>query len=159
MNKMFILIGVSGSGKSTEAKRLMKEHSHTIIVSRDSIRSALWGLEDHQHKDYYNSKDISYREELVTDVINGILDSATCADRNVIIDATNLKISYLKPLIGNINFDPHIFLMKTSVDQCLERDMYRDRCVGGKVIRKQQKQLESLLGNLEFKQLYSKYGI
>lgn len=45
MNKptLWVMCGLSGSGKSTIAKQLAQEHENTVIVSSDSVREELTG--------------------------------------------------------------------------------------------------------------------
>ena len=43
MPKLYVMCGISGSGKSTYAKQLKNSaHKRTIIVSTDELRDALW---------------------------------------------------------------------------------------------------------------------
>lgn len=54
MNKptMWVLVGLSGSGKSTIATQIANENPNTIIVSSDAIREELTGnYEDQEHNE------------------------------------------------------------------------------------------------------------
>lgn len=54
MNKpiMWVLVGLSGSGKSTIATQIANENPNTVIVSSDAIREELTGdYEDQQHNE------------------------------------------------------------------------------------------------------------
>ena len=52
MNKptLWIMCGLSGSGKSTIATQIANENPNTIIVSSDAIREELTGNENDQSK-------------------------------------------------------------------------------------------------------------
>ena len=54
MNKptLWVMVGLSGSGKSSVAKEIAKNNSNTVIVSSDSIREELTGdYEDMEHNE------------------------------------------------------------------------------------------------------------
>lgn len=54
MNKptMWVLVGLSGSGKSTIATQIANENPNTIIISSDAIREELTGnYEDQEHNE------------------------------------------------------------------------------------------------------------
>ena len=54
MNKptLYIMCGLSGSGKSTIATQIANENQNTIIVSSDAIREELTGYyEDQEHNE------------------------------------------------------------------------------------------------------------
>lgn len=54
MNKprLWIMCGISGSGKSTVAAQIAKENANTVIVSSDSIREELTGnYADQEHNE------------------------------------------------------------------------------------------------------------
>ena len=52
MNKptLYIMCGLSGSGKSTIATQIANENPNTVIVSSDAIREELTGNENDQSK-------------------------------------------------------------------------------------------------------------
>lgn len=43
MQKVFVMVGLPGSGKSTWSKNYIKKHPNTLIISRDDIRYNLHG--------------------------------------------------------------------------------------------------------------------
>ena len=54
MNKptLYIMCGLSGSGKSTIATQIANENPNTVIVSSDEIREELTGnYEDQEHNE------------------------------------------------------------------------------------------------------------
>lgn len=52
MNKptLWVMCGLSGSGKSSVAKQLAQEHENTVIVSSDLVREELTG--DYENQDH-----------------------------------------------------------------------------------------------------------
>ena len=83
MAKFILMRGISGSGKSTVARRLQEENN-TVIVSRDDIRIALFGIPfsipDGRQVD----------EDLVTNVEFEAIESALKKGHDVASDNTNL---------------------------------------------------------------------
>ena len=100
--KIIILVGVSGSGKSTYAKEVLKDNSY-MRINRDSIRESLFI----SLKGYYTNKHLKDREDLVTFVENSLLDELEFSDFNCVIDNTNLSLELREKL--KEKFDLHIF--------------------------------------------------
>ena len=79
--KIFILIGVPMSGKSTWVR---ENHPDTKVISRDDIV-----LEVHQSNDYNRAfKEVNHKE--VDKILNDRLSTASKLNENVIIDMTNM---------------------------------------------------------------------
>ena len=90
MKKFIMMIGVSGSGKSTFAKNWAKQLDG-VWLSSDAIRAELWGDEnDQQHP------------ETVFRIMNKRLMAALGEDLNVIYDATNLSAKRRRALVSQI---------------------------------------------------------
>lgn len=80
MNKLIILCGPQGSGKSTYARKLaLSDPKHIVIVSRDSIRNSLGK--------YW----VPTREDLVTTIEHLSVQCALEEGYTVVLDATNFK--------------------------------------------------------------------
>lgn len=80
MNKLIILSGIQGSGKSTYARSIVnKDPNHVVIVSRDSIRDSLGK--------YWVPK----REDLVSEIELSSIWHGLDLGYTVIVDATNFK--------------------------------------------------------------------
>lgn len=84
----YIMVGLPGSGKSTKAKEIA-EKNDAVIISRDDIRVEL-GFCKADEK-YLGSQE---EENLVTDMFNSRLINNVKANKNVVIDNTNLKRKY-----------------------------------------------------------------
>ena len=79
--KLYITIGLPGSGKSTWSKKIQKKEKNTIIISRDSIRTMLNG----------GYAFVPEQEEYVLDLSRIAIKKAMQAGFNIIIDETLLK--------------------------------------------------------------------
>ena len=100
--KVYVMIGIPGSGKSTYAKELAKSNDF-VIVSRDTIRAEL-GFCKEGEKVVLNK----HNEEIVTENFNEkVLEAVKCG-KTVIIDNLNTKKKYrngYKTLLSNYNVD------------------------------------------------------
>lgn len=143
MNKIIILVGISGSGKSTFAKNYVETHRDTVIISRDSIRMSLFGFNDSTYGDYYNG-DITAREKTVTEFFNSQVWNALEKGYDVICDNTHLNMSYINVYkMFSVPLEVRVF--DTNIDLCVQRDFEREKSVGIDVVMKQYKQFEKLL--------------
>lgn len=95
MPTLEILIGLSGSGKSTYAQSTGK-----AIVSRDALRVAMFGSD---HQDYYEHSDVRAREDAVTVAEHAAIEGALTAGLDVIHDATNLTPKFAQN-VANIGY-------------------------------------------------------
>ena len=124
---LYIMIGLSASGKSTKAKELAQEYNATI-VSSDAIRGEFGEVIDQSHNDEVFKL---FHHRIKSGLMNGY---------NMIADATNISMKSRKSLINYIsNVDCHIvgILMTKPVDLCVEHNIYREYPVPHHVIQKQ----------------------
>lgn len=142
-NKIIILIGISGSGKSTFAKDYVKNNSNSVIISRDTIRMALFGFNEETYKDYYKN-DTTEREKIVTTFFNTQIWNALENGLDVVVDNTHLNKEYLYAY-KQFSVRLEICIFDINLDVCIQRDFERVKSVGADVIRKQHKQFEKLL--------------
>lgn len=87
--KVYLLVGVPGSGKSTWSKKFAKENPDTIIVNRDAFRTMI--------KDEYIF-DFRY-EPFIKQLANDALRCALDRGLNVIVDETHIKSARRKEII------------------------------------------------------------
>lgn len=134
MQEVIINVGVSGSGKSTWTTSFIKNNSKYLRINRDDIRKTLVG----DLMGYYNRKDLSTIEFIVTKLENNIGESALLRDYSLIVDNTNLSIKTineklkaiekLNKLYGtNIQFSFRIFPLSdhwTLKSRVNERDKF-----------------------------------
>lgn len=132
LNYLFVLVGISGSGKSWFANESLKEDFE--VFSSDAIRAEVFGDETDQT---HNQK--------VFEILHKRLRLALKNGKNCIYDATNLnrkrRIAFLNS-IQDIGCKKFGFVMATPFERCVERDKNRARSVGEKVIRRQISQFQ-----------------
>lgn len=94
MNKptMWVLVGLSGSGKSTIATQIANENPNTVIVSSDAIREELTG----------NYEDQEHNEE-VFKIFHDRIRKNLENKKNVIADATNLTMKSSRAIMMKVN--------------------------------------------------------
>ena len=112
MNKptLWVMVGLSGSGKSSVAKEIAKNNSNTVIVSSDSIREELTG-------DY---EDMEHNEEVFKIFHKRIRESLE-NNTNVIADATNITMRSRRAIIENVkSIECHkiVYLIPKPFRQC-----------------------------------------
>lgn len=155
MNKIIILVGISGSGKSTFAKGYVKNHLDTVIISRDTIRMSLFGFNEETYGDYYKD-DITEREKIVTNFFNSQVRYALEKGLDVIADNTHLNKSYIYAYKQfGVPFEVRVF--DVNLDVCIQRDFERIKSVGGDVVNKQYKSFKKLLDS-DFREEVLKYN-
>lgn len=128
MGKLFILCGISGSGKSTMGKTINKFYNGNYISS-DEIRAELSYCEDQSR----NDEVFKIFHKRIRDSLN--------ADIITTADATNLTIKSRRQIIDIAKRIPNVeivcVLMATPYGACIRRDLARERTVGERVLRKQ----------------------
>lgn len=126
--KLIMLRGIPGSGKSTWASEYIATHNNTIRVNKDSLRTML-------HFDKWNG-----RNESVTSMIEyGLIRTALENGMNVIVDNTNLTQRHedgYKLLADEIGAEFVVHELDTPYSVCVERDAVREKKVGKSVILK-----------------------
>ncbi len=131
---LFVMIGISGSGKSTIAQKLQhsltNDNTHTVIISTDSIREKLCG----------DVLDMSKNAQ-VLELAYTQIDEALSAGVNVIWDATNLAPEDRKEVIcigRKHNARLVAIQVVTPISIAIDRNNKRERKVPTRVIWKQQ---------------------
>lgn len=129
MNKFVVMVGISGSGKSTRAEEC---YPNAVIVSSDEIRERVFGdVNDQTH----NGKvfDVMFRESV----------AALNAGEDVVYDATNLSSKRRKALLRNVaaavgcELDYIAHVVVTIYENCITRNNNRERKVPEEVIKRQ----------------------
>ncbi len=144
-NKIIILIGISGSGKSTFAKDYVKNNKNSVIISRDTIRMALFGFNEETYNEYYKN-DTTEREKIVTHFFNAQVWNALENGLDVVVDNTHLSTSYIYAY-KQFGVKLEICIFNENIDVCIQRDFERVKCVGADVVNKQHKQFQKLLSS------------
>ncbi len=119
--KIIILVGIPGSGKSTWAKQYTKENKDTLRVNRDDFRFMLSDSWDYSKK----------AEDIVTGLETDAAIYAINAGYNVIIDATNLsrdpkeRWNFLTKLFHSAKVSIELKVFDTPYEECVKRNAKR----------------------------------
>ena len=89
---MWVLVGLSGSGKSTIAAQIANENPNTVIVSSDAIREELTG----------NYEDQEHNEE-VFKIFHDRIRKNLENKKNVVADATNITMKSRRAILMKVN--------------------------------------------------------
>lgn len=125
MAKLVMMKGLPGSGKSTEAQKIV-EQGEWVRVNRDLLRTML-------HYDKWNPRN----EGKTVDAEKALVRHYLTHDISVVVDDTNLSDYHRKLWSGIAHECDAKFEVKeidTDVDTCIERDKDRQSSVGKDVI-------------------------
>lgn len=116
-NKLYIMCGVPGSGKSTFAKLYFPE---ALYISRDEIRFALVK----EDEEYFSKEDEVYNL-FINKIKNGLNEG-----KNVIADATHLNQYSRLKLVKSLGINPKdteivIIFMNVPLKECIARNEKR----------------------------------
>ena len=119
MQKMIIMRGVPGSGKSTRAREYVDREDY-VRVNKDDLRqmlnNGLWSRAN---------------EKFIHDTSMKLVTMALMAKKNVVVDNTHVTAAQVKPLhklaeqIGGI--EVHEVWVRTSIEECLRRNALREK--------------------------------
>ena len=130
MPTLIMLVGVSGSGKTT----FTEKKKDFLVFSSDKIR-----------KEYFGDESDQTHNQKVFEILHKGIKDALKAGKDCIYDATNLnrkrRMTFLKSL-QNIDCKKFCFVVATPFELCVERDKNRVRSVGEKIIRRQISQFQ-----------------
>ena len=144
-----ILVGVSGSGKSSYAhEQWMLFPDNVTIVNRDKIRELLYGFTEADVKDYYGFESLGKFEKRVTRYEDTLINDALNHGNKVIVDATHLSVKYIERF-KYWNVPTTVKVFDISLGGAIGRDANRNRSVGDQVINMQYRRYESLKWELE----------
>ncbi len=122
---MIILIGISGSGKTTFAEKLLKQNDKLIRFNRDDFRTQFFG----NIHTYFERKDLHVWEQLISNLEYFSFNQAVKNDYKIIFDNTNLKVSYINRWLDLLNDNDIPFVFKffdcdvaTAVERVSKRD-------------------------------------
>lgn len=129
-----VMIGISGSGKSTYANGL-KTSLKADLVETDAIREELTGDASDQSQNY---KVFQVAKKRVNDLLS--------QGKNAIIDATSVSVRDRKDWIQigrDNNAEVRAYFIDTPIDVCKSQNRKRQRRVPDEVIDRQASRLES----------------
>ena len=126
---LWVLVGLSGSGKSTIATQIANDNPNTIIVSSDEIRKEITGSRGDQS-----------RNEEVFKVFHDRIRRTLEHKKNVVADATNLTMKSRQAIIMKVNgLDIHrvCYILPKPFEQCKKDNLNRKYPVPDDVLDKQ----------------------
>ena len=143
--KIIVLVGISGSGKSTFASTTVRHNPERYVtLSRDKVRELIYGYTESDVHEYYGRNDFNYMERQVSDTLDVLISFWLKKGKDVIVDNTHLKRKYIEEY-DKFGVDVETIFFGVDLDVAIERDSKRVRRVGEDVIRRQFKQCGSLL--------------
>lgn len=140
--KITILIGVPASGKSTWSKDYIRNNADTVRVNRDDFRLMLKSAQMTEPK----------IEDMITTLVDATITQSLLRKCNVLVDATNLKVGYIKSFVEKFKYSADIDyrVFDISIEKALERDAKREATVGEAVIKKMYKDFKILMDSFDF---------
>jgi predicted kinase len=155
MQQVLVIIGISGSGKSTFATQFCRENPSYLRINRDEIRKSILPMSLNE----YWKQDNEYKqkiEAIVQNLHENAILTALQKKWNLVIDNTHLKLSYLNEIIktvGKYAVEIRFKYIDTPIEVCIARDMQRKDVVGEEFIRKQAEKLGILRKQFDFNQI------
>jgi len=146
------MAGPPCSGKTTYAKKLLKENPNLRRLSRDDLRSMLHGSYVFDNR---------YTETFITKIITLLADELRSNGKSVLIDATHCKMKYIDDIVNSLVKTPddlsrvQIVVMRCPYWLQRVRNLYRYLRTGmwipSKVSKDMNKNYRKLLEELKIK--------
>lgn len=131
--KLFMMVGIPGSGKSQEAEMIAKEHN-AVIHASDKIREEFSKRPDAKEDNNFIFQQLYLR-----------VQRDLKAGKNVVYDATNInskrRIAFLNS-IKSIPCEKIAIIMATPYEQCVKNNAERERSIPESVIEKMYKNFQ-----------------
>jgi predicted kinase len=141
MRKITVLIGISGSGKTTWASEFLAQNPNTMRVNRDDVRMQLTAS---------NSRFLDKKgEEVVSKIVDWEVRTLLQSGIDVLLDNTHLSLKYLKEIdlkFGYMADIRHVFC-DVSLEEAQRRVKQRDNISDVTYIKKQYDRYISLKRN------------
>lgn len=142
MGKIIILSGISG--KSSFASTTVRHNPERyVVIGRDKLREGHYGYLEDTISEYYHRNDLNYLENQITAVQDNLIEFWLKKGKDVIIDNTNLKSSYIKHF-DKFGVETEVMFFDVTLKEALTRNMGRKRQVDEDVIIKQYEQYLNL---------------
>ena len=158
MQQVKIIVGISGSGKSTYSKQFVDNNSSWLRINRDELRKSILNI---SLKEYWNwnTNDINRIESIVTTMQTSAINVGLKNNWNLIIDNTNLKLSYINSILNilkDYNVEVSFKFIDCSLQQAIINNHYRvDDKVGENIIKQQYEDLKNLKKIFDFSTIYN----
>lgn len=146
--KLIICIGIPASGKTTWVNDKIKNNKHIVAVSRDKFRLM---LKDAQ----VCTPDV---EKLINKLFVETCKQALISGKDVIVDNTNCRESYINDLIEPLQYyaDIDYRVFDISLSTAIERDNNRQAKVGEEVIKRMHDSYKNLMQTFHFQPVKKK---
>lgn len=145
MKKLFITVGVSGSGKSTWAEEFVKNNPGTVNINRDDIRFK-YIQPNGSWKTYEFTRE---NEAKVTEISRQLMLEAMAESKTIICSDTNLNPYFRNKLIEfakKHDYSYEIIEFNISLKDAINRDYARENGVGHDVIINQYEKWKEYTG-------------
>jgi len=151
MQHILILIGISGSGKSTFAKQFVQDNPTYLRLNRDDLRRSIVPVPLGEYWKW-DDKRKNRVERLVSELEKSALLSALESGWNVVMDNTHLRQRYITELLKLTDrqattkkpVEVTFRVIDIPLNTAIERDRLRPDVVGEAVIRDQHSRLHTL---------------
>lgn len=158
-NKLIILVGISGSGKSTWSHKVWsRNQENTVITNRDKSRELLFGYTEESIQLYYFKSNTYKLEETISEAEDVLINNFLEKGYNVICDNTHLKAEYLNKY-NSFDCKKEIIIFDVELEEAIKRDSGRVRKVGSRVIKDQYKKYKNLVKWLKNNKLKYEYDL
>jgi predicted kinase len=153
-----LLVGVSGSGKTTWATEFIKKNSKWVRVNRDDIRRNILGKLD---QDYYLTNKSSSFEKHINVLQDEQIRYWLHQGMNVILDNTNLRPQYIDHFhsefghLAEISYE----IFDIGIDECKNNVIGRDGNINTDYINSQHKQFMDMIAYLHAPKFSNTYGV
>lgn len=127
--RIILMVGISGSGKSTQADRFEATIPNSVVLSSDALRGIIGIDETDQNVN-----------PIVFATLRTMAEYFLKRDRVVIIDATNVSVKDRRPFVEiakKLNAEIHAYVINVAPVIAKERNSLRERKVPEYVIDKQ----------------------
>jgi predicted kinase len=146
MQHIQILIGISGSGKSTYAKQFVQDNPTYLRLNRDDLRRSLIPV---PLNDYWrwDTKQKDRIERAVSALEKTALTAALDGGWNIIFDNTHLRRKYITEVlkqVENRKITVTFRCFDVPLDEAIRRDAARPDVVGETIIREQYDRYQNL---------------
>lgn len=132
--KLYVMCGLSGSGKSTIAKQIVNDNPDTVVISTDMIREQLTG----------EVGDQSQNDE-VFELFHTLIRKRLENKYNVIADATNITMKSRRAILNKVNgldIEKICYIMTKPFEWCQQDNKNRPHPVPDEVLEKQIRRFE-----------------
>jgi predicted kinase len=161
MQHLLILVGISGSGKTTFAKQWVLDKPHYLRLNRDDLRRSLLPVPLGEYWTW-DQKRKDRIERIVTDLEQAALRSALEGRWNVVLDNTHLKKRYISELLQLVEsvatterpIEVTFRVFDVPPDVAIARDRERGDSIGETAIRDQHERLRNFRKHFKLSQTF-----